>query len=553
MFDSIMYWITIPIIALAGLFSGPSPTPPAPPAEVSRLELKVQNLEQEIRAMDLLWYARMDEIQKRPIPKLGGTFDEAPAPVAFYEDSLLAPITASGTAMTLVKGKDKTETNLASSTYSMIIDEGTTDEEWVLADCTATVCTNLTRGISPITGTSSTYKLIKPHRRGASVKITDATFFTTHNMVLGRALLPNLMRYKSSTPACSNADDICDKGYIDGVAIAGAADGSVTVKGIFELAVNAEAASSTTSGHTTAKLIVGTDITAFAFTATSQIPMTGADGKIPAYRIATTSAYTWTGNNEYSGNSNFSGKTASSTFAGTVNFGGQLNGLNFPTSSSTPQSYSWDFNVPSDAAVIPPAYRGGESFEDAGLDFTVGNSGILSIFKTGAVADTEAAIGLDRIASTTPTFNLNPVFTVTASSTPAAANVDVCYAVVGTLGGTTISTTANNYFGFEFRNNSGVSQVFIVNANESAQTRTQVGTEVGSVVNIKNLLTYSAVMYSGNRIEFYANGVKLGAHTTNLPSGDFTSNTTVQFYFDGVSGTGAGRCDFLQPSLSFGR
>lgn len=209
--------------------------------------------------------------------------------------------------------------------------------------------------------------------------------------------------------------------------------------------------------------------------------------------------------------------------------------------------------TPQDEGIIPLGLKGGETFEDANMGFVVTSGGFLLIEKTGSTADAEAAISLDKIASTTPIFNANPVFTVTASTTPAAGNVDVCYAVVGTLGGTTISTTANNYFGFELRNNSGASEVYIVNANESSQTRTRVGTEVGSLVNIKNTTTYSAVMYSGNRIEFYANGVKLGTHTTNLPSGDFTSNTTVQFYLDGVSGTTISHCNYTQASLSFGR
>lgn len=70
-----------------------------------------------------------------------------PNEVAFFEDSLASKITSTQTTLTLVKGTNKTG-NIASSTYGFVIDEGSSSEEVVICDCTATACTNCKRGIS---------------------------------------------------------------------------------------------------------------------------------------------------------------------------------------------------------------------------------------------------------------------------------------------------------------------------------------------------------------------------------------------------------------------
>lgn len=124
---------------------------------------------------------------------VGATFDFA-KPVALFETTLANRITTTDTSMTLTSATTKDGSTLASSTYGFIIDEGTANEEFVLADCTATACTNLTRGVSTLNGTSSVVALKKEHRRGASVKITDAPILLqVYNILTGvQSLISNL-------------------------------------------------------------------------------------------------------------------------------------------------------------------------------------------------------------------------------------------------------------------------------------------------------------------------------------------------------------------------
>lgn len=138
-----------------------------------------------------------------------------PTPVAQFQTSLASSIGANDTSMTLVSATDKSGTSLASSTYGFIIDEGTGSDEFVLANCTGTACTGMTRGISVTTGTTSVASLKKAHRRGASVKITDAPLL----LILARINsgldgFPNKLKY-DTTPTLTSAGDIAYKDYVD--------------------------------------------------------------------------------------------------------------------------------------------------------------------------------------------------------------------------------------------------------------------------------------------------------------------------------------------------
>lgn len=173
---------------------------------------------------------------------IGSLFSPAVAPVgatipvsvAVFQTSLASAVTSSATSMTLVNG-----TNAAGNTLSgytcFNLDEGTSLEEFVCGTASGTSVTSMIRGIDPVDGDLEVTALKKGHKRGASVKVTDYPSIAILSRVLnGDETLPNAIKYASGV-APSTADDLTDKGYVDGVAIAGGADASTTVKGLAKL------------------------------------------------------------------------------------------------------------------------------------------------------------------------------------------------------------------------------------------------------------------------------------------------------------------------------
>lgn len=230
---------------------------------------------------------------------LGGTYQTGEVR-ALFETSLVARITSSATSFTLTNGTDKDGTALASSTYGFVIDEGTAVEEFVLADCTGSTCTNATRGLSVRTGTTSVAALAFEHRRSASVKITDAPslVFAT-NVLKGKQNIENPLRYDAifslsdatSTskqipyaawiaanfadvynnqsisgiktfvsspivPTPTTATQAANKSYVDGVALVSAPNADYTTKGVVERATVAEITAGTSLGGTGAALFI---------------------------------------------------------------------------------------------------------------------------------------------------------------------------------------------------------------------------------------------------------------------------------------------------------
>ena len=182
------------------------------------------------------------------------------------------------------------------------------------------------------------------------------------------------------------------------------------------------------------------------------------------------------------------------------------------------------------------AFQGGDWFAESGTDPVVRERIGSQFSKRRSHRGRRYCSGTRGIiASTTPLFGSEPDVCCHGEHLADRGFVDAAYLVLGTLGGNTgPDTTSKKYFGFELRNNSGSSEVYIVNGSGSAQTRTLV---TGLGINIKNESTYEARLFSGSRIEFYINGTKVGTHTTNLPSGAPSSRQFFQAYYDGITGT----------------
>lgn len=139
---------------------------------------------------------------------LGATFT-VDTPVALFATSLASPITSASNSMTLVSGLTGDGTTLASSTYSFIIDEGQSDQEFVRADCTNTACTNMARGLSLVDGSTTIASLAQPHRRGQSVKITDAPLLLVITKIInGGSGFPNVISYASPVAISTSSNQI---------------------------------------------------------------------------------------------------------------------------------------------------------------------------------------------------------------------------------------------------------------------------------------------------------------------------------------------------------
>lgn len=193
---------------------------------------------------------------------------------AKFSTTLAAKIEAADTSMVLSSILSGTGANLPAGVYGFVIDEGTTEEEFVVATiATTTTLTSMLRGVSHLDGVTEITALKKPHRRGSEVKITDhvaiqriiriidgtdpfpagavfgggATF--AGNVAMGGFKITGL-----GTPTL--ATDAVTKGYADALTYAGAPDGAEDTKGLYELATAAESEAGDDSGTTSAPLVV---------------------------------------------------------------------------------------------------------------------------------------------------------------------------------------------------------------------------------------------------------------------------------------------------------
>jgi len=230
-------------------------------------------------------------------PTLGAS-QAIPTTIAFFETTLASAISSSATSFTLTSATDKDGTTLASSTYAFVIDEGSSNEEIVIADCTATACINAERGISVRTGNTEVTALKKAHRRGASVKITDAPILPLLARISrGEEGIPNASYYNStvSTSSFTTDQQLVSKGYVDYLAFngAGVIDALETAKGVVELATTLEQASSTPSGNSGPLVLQAKNATSTYNSATAglKVVVTQNNGKIDNNFIATSTLF----------------------------------------------------------------------------------------------------------------------------------------------------------------------------------------------------------------------------------------------------------------------
>jgi len=123
-----------------------------------------------------------------------------PTVVALYTDSLATKLTETSTStFTLIRGTDKQSRSL-SGYYGFVIDEGTTNEEFILATCSGTTCTINTRGIDIVDGETNVATLQHEHRRGAVVKITNFPQLAILSRILnGQETTPGGITFATNT------------------------------------------------------------------------------------------------------------------------------------------------------------------------------------------------------------------------------------------------------------------------------------------------------------------------------------------------------------------
>lgn len=142
--------------------------------------------------------------------------------------------------------------------------------------------------VSPYTETSG---LTKPHSGGATavVAVTSGLLNELANKgndetITGTYTFTSTAKAKyNAHPTFSADEELIDKKYADDLAIAGSPDASTTVKGIIELATNAEMGSGTSTGGTGARLVPPNDQLVKTSSGTgdeNKIPVLNASGKL---------------------------------------------------------------------------------------------------------------------------------------------------------------------------------------------------------------------------------------------------------------------------------
>ena len=201
-----------------------------------------------------------------------------PGANALYEQSLSQPLGTTDASMFVTSGADVQGNLLPLNSYQCLsIDTGQPNFEAVCGTITTTSTSGLTllislRGLSTQTATTSNASYIFQHRRGADVRITDFPTLTILNNQLGGVQsIPSPIFYSSNFTAAywatAASNTIVTLGQAAAIAQAGCGNASEFVDGCSQLATALQAASSTLTGSTGARLVIpaniGTDTPTF--------------------------------------------------------------------------------------------------------------------------------------------------------------------------------------------------------------------------------------------------------------------------------------------------
>jgi hypothetical protein len=196
----------------------------------------------------------------------------------------------------------------------------------VTATCTATACTDLTRGISVVDGKTSVTALKKAHGRGASVKITNYPQLTLlTNIFKGTETVQAVMSYDDSivTSSFTGLKNLVSKQYVDNIAfISGSPDSTISTKGIGKISSAPSVASS--------PIFLNSEEVATT-TGNDKVVRANGSGKINQNWLDLTEDFAFSGTNSYSGTLNVSATTTFSALTkvatSTPTVAGQVVGL----------------------------------------------------------------------------------------------------------------------------------------------------------------------------------------------------------------------------------
>jgi len=270
-------------------------------------------------------FAGLFSYSKKIEEKMGATI---PVVVAVWESTLASKMTVADTSATLVTGTTKSGSSL-NGYICFTISGGKTDEEFVCGTASSTSVTGLIRGLDPVT-VATTTALIKEHRAGSNVKITDYPQLAIISRILnGDETVPNTLTYATDTASFTLNQQIINKRYVDSVATSGAAQANYQTSGLVRIATTSElvAGTATTTGIT--YLVPNAGFFNQTSSAKNICPVTNTSGKLSSGFIDQTAPYTWSGTTTFSaatttitGNTSLANTTINNTLTvtGTTTF-----------------------------------------------------------------------------------------------------------------------------------------------------------------------------------------------------------------------------------------
>lgn len=154
-----------------------------------------------------------------------------------FQTTLASKVAVGATNATLTSATDDDGVALPTGTYAFTIDRKSANKEYIECTLTGTALTNI-KTIARGTGVA-TAGFANTHRKGAEVIISD---FVIIKRIAN--LLDGTTDFDADAPLSYDADpsftdskQIVTKGYADGIAVAGGADASTSVKGISKMSV----------------------------------------------------------------------------------------------------------------------------------------------------------------------------------------------------------------------------------------------------------------------------------------------------------------------------